>query len=401
MANRWILPEGIDERLPPETRRVERVRRRLLDRFDAWGYELIDPPLIEYLDSLLVGAGSDLVVQTIQTADPRSGRTLGFRADITSQAARIDAHSLAANGLRRLCYVGPVVHARPRGVFASRTPVRIGAELYGHAGPESDAEIVQLMDACVRGIGVADSHVEIGHLGLFRALVEPHALDPRVRDVLFEAVQAKSAGDLRAAVASEGVDARLAERLVVLTGLVGDAAVVEHARAELVADLDPATADAVARVLGELAALLDLLRQRAPDLRIHLDLGELRGLRYHTGLVYTAYADDASAPLARGGRYDGLGQPFGADRPATGFDADLHELARLAEQSARAGEQGLFAPRAVQSAPGFWNEVARLRTAGVRVVVQIDESVPSHDGTLEYTGDGFVERWHGDAAKGV
>lgn len=385
MIRRWILPEGVDEVLPPESGRLEALRRECLDLFHGWGYELVDPPLLEYLDALLVGVGTELDLQTIKVADPGTGRTLGFRADITSQTTRIDAHSLADDGPARYCYAGPVFHARPQGLLASRTPLKVGAELYGHGGPESDAEIVTLMAALVEGSGIPRSHVELGHTGLFRALVEAAEVPEPARLALFQALQTKAAGDLRSLVAEHHLDAGLGEDLQALADLVGDVGVLGAARRRFAAA--PA---AVHGALDELARVVDEVAVHRPDLEITFDLGELRGFGYHTGVVYTAYADDVGQPVAMGGRYDALGAAFGRARPATGFDADLGQLARLGEPARPRSEARVLAPRELITLPGFPEAVARLRAAGTRVVLQLGDEGPEGVARLTVRDGAFV-----------
>jgi ATP phosphoribosyltransferase regulatory subunit len=385
MTRRWILPEGVDEVLPPESGRVEALRRELLDLFHAWGYELVDPPLLEYLDALLVGVGSDLDVQTIKVADQLTGRTLGFRADITSQTTRIDAHSLAGDGPARYCYVGPVFHARPRGLFASRMPLKLGAELYGHGGPESDAEIVTLMGALVEASGIPRSHIELGHTGVFRALVETAGVPEAVRRALFEALQTKAAGDLRALVAEHRLDDALGADLQALADLVGGAEALEEARRRFAA-----APEGVRRALEELARLVTEVARHRPDLTLTFDLGELRGYGYHTGMVYTAYADDIGQPVATGGRYDALGAAFGRARQATGFDADLRHLARLGEPARPRSEACVLAPRELLSRPGFREAVGRLRAQGTRVVLQLGDEHPRDAARLAWQDGTFV-----------
>lgn len=365
-GDRWLLPDGFEEILPPRARHIEFLRRRLLDQFDLWGYELVMPPLMEYLESLLVGVGSDLDLQTLKITDQLTGRLMGLRADITSQAARIDAHSLREPGPTRLCYAGSVLRARPEGLFGSRAPIRLGAELYGVEGPEGDAEVLALMVRTLEAAGIAPVHIELGHVAIYRALAAAAGLSPGLEQRLFDAVQHKARADIDGLLAAADCDGPLREMLRQLPTLLGDASVLPRARAAL-ADA-PA---AVGAALDELEDTAARVGRQTPGVAIGFDLAELHGYNYHTGTVFSAYADDHGRAVARGGRYDDIGGAFGRARPATGFDADLKLLAELAPLPARAratvlapGEAGLDDAQAM----ALWAAVDALRAQDVRVI---------------------------------
>ncbi|MBK5942974.1 MAG: ATP phosphoribosyltransferase regulatory subunit [Halorhodospira halophila] len=361
---RWMLPDGVDELLPPEAAQAEALRRRLLDLFDSWGYELIMPPFIEYLEALLTGTGRDLDVQTFKVTDQLSGRTLGVRPDITPQAARIDAHQLRREGITRLCYIGSTLQARAEGPAGSRNAVQLGAELYGHAGVESDLEVISLMLATLRAAGVEQLHLDVGHVGIFEALLEDLGLGPAAEEALLDALQRKAGDEIAVVLAEAGVETAQAERLSALVGLHGGVEVLERAQTVL-----GWAGPAVAEALEQLRVVADSLARREPELPLHLDLGELRGYRYHTGLVFAAYTPGYGQELARGGRYDGIGRAFGRPRPATGYSADLKALLNLGGGVAGPAGGGVLAPWGDD--PALHARVAELRAAGERVVWQL------------------------------
>jgi ATP phosphoribosyltransferase regulatory subunit len=316
---RWLLPEYIEDILPVEAQRIEGLRRRILDLFRAHGYELVMPPLLEYLESLLTGTGHDLDLKTFKLVDQLSGRMLGVRADITPQVARIDAHLLNRRGIARLCYAGSVLQALPSGMMRTREPLQIGAELYGHAGVESDVEIQALMLSALRAAGVADLHVDLGHVGVFRSLMTRFQVASELESELFQVLQSKDVPTLRELVA--GLDDPLREALLLLPELYGGLQILDTARNRLPG-------------YPEIAVALDQIEMIARDLRdvaeVHcFDLAELRGYHYHSGVVFAAYARGRPNAIALGGRYDEVGKAFGRARPATGFTTDLRELAGL------------------------------------------------------------------------
>ncbi len=359
-TDRWLLPEGIEELLPPQARRLETLRRRLLDLYASWGYAQVMPPFIEYLESLLVGSGSDLDLETFKLTDQLTGRLMGVRADMTQQVARIDAHRLQRAAPTRLCYLGTVLRTRPGGPGGSRSPLQVGAELYGHAGVESDAEVVALMLETLEACGIGDVHLDLGHVGIFRALAAAAGLDATGEAELFEMLQRKARAELESALADLAPDH--AARLLALVDLNGGDEVLDAARTQL-----DGAGDAVDAALDSLAAVVAVLRRERPDLVLHFDLAELRGYRYHTGVVFAALVPGHGEAIARGGRYDDLGRYFGRARPATGFSADLRTLLHLGDAEATASpDSGIFAP--ANAEPLLCTRIRELRAAGERVV---------------------------------
>jgi ATP phosphoribosyltransferase regulatory subunit len=321
-ADRWQLPDGIEEVLPERAATVERLRRQLLDLYRSWGYQLVIPPLMEFTESLLIGLGHDLDLLTFKLTDQLSGRTLGVRADITPQVARIDAHSLAQESVTRLCYAGSTLHTRPKSLMASRSPIQVGAELYGDNSLAADVEIVRLMLATLDEAGLTDITLDLGHVGVYQAVLESAGLSEERERTVFDALQRKSMPDLQ--VALGGVEEGAAALIVSLAGMHGDESVLAGAREQF----EEAAPGALAAVdaLQEVAA--DIRRQR-PGLAIYFDLAELRGYHYHTGLLFAAYAPGHGEALANGGRYDDVGAVFGRARAATGFATDLKALMAL------------------------------------------------------------------------
>ncbi|HEX7466160.1 MAG TPA: ATP phosphoribosyltransferase regulatory subunit, partial [Usitatibacter sp.] len=310
---RWLLPEHIVDVLPAEARAIERLRRGILDLFESHGYELVAPPLLEYVESLLSGTGRDLDLVTFKLVDQLSGRMMGVRADHTPQVARIDSHLLNRQGVARLCYCGSVLHTVPAGMTKMREPIQIGAELYGHSGLEADLEIVQLLIAALKKAGIARIHLDLGHPSIYRALTEKSGLNAEDSEALFHAVQQKDAPAARE-LGGEAVAA--------LTALNGGRDVIARARKSLPSL--PAVGVAL-NALERLAA-----QCAAPGVEISVDLAELGGFNYESGLVFAAFTPGSPDAIARGGRYDEVGASFGRSRPATGFTMDLRQLAALA-----------------------------------------------------------------------
>jgi ATP phosphoribosyltransferase regulatory subunit len=358
--NRWLLPEGIDELLPPRAAELEGLRRELLDLFASWGYELIMPPFIEFLDSLLTGTGHDLDLQTFKITDQLSGRLMGIRADMTPQAARIDAHQLRREQPARLCYIGTVLRTRPDSIGGSRDPVQVGAELFGHDGVESDIEIISLMLEVLAGAGIARPHLDLGHVGIFRSLMQQAQLTPAAESDLFDALHRKAGAEIEMLLAAMQVPAPVREMLAALSELHGGVEVLAEAGQRL----QQANGE-VQLALRNLKDVADAIRHRFPALPLHFDLAELRGYRYHTGVVFAAFAPGYGRELARGGRYDDIGRVFGGSRPATGFSADLKALSILGQREP-AQATGIFVQWG--DAPGLLAEVERLRRMGERVI---------------------------------
>ena len=326
-AKRWLLPDGVEEILPAEAHKLETLRRQLLDLYESWGYQLVITPLIEYLDSLLVGSSSDLDLDTFKITDQLSGRTMGIRADITPQAARIDAHCLNRKGPVRLCYADNVLHTRPRGLMTSRVPIRIGAELYGHSGVECDIELVCIMRETLQAVELSDVHIVLGHVGIFRTLLGEANLDEDTERSLFEAVQRKAHDEIDEILNSSEIDQKLCQMLLQLTRLSGDETILKEAKKVFASA--PAS---VATELDELVAIADGVKKRLPEIVLCFDLCELRGYEYHTGIVFAAYTPNYGRAVAKGGRYDHIGEVFGRARPASGFDSDLKVLAKLSNK---------------------------------------------------------------------
>jgi len=373
-SDRWLLPEGIEELLPPEAERLDRLQRRLLELFRRWGYELVMPPLVEFLDSLLTGTGNDLDLQTFKLTDQISGRLLGVRADMTPQVARIDAHRmLQREGPVRLCYHGTVLNTRGDGLGGARSFSQIGAELYGHAGVESDAEMLVLMLETLATAGLPEVFLDLGHVGIYRGLARAAGLSGEQESQLFDALQRKAAPEIDAYLDRWAMRGKAAEGLRELVWLNGGREVLARARQGL------AELAEVASALDQLEHLAQALETLRPDVPLHFDLAELRGYRYHTGVVFTAYASGQGRAIAQGGRYDDIGRVFGRARPATGFSADLNRLMALAPPPpASAG--GIFAPAAGEEAVSQAQAVRELRARGERVV----QGLPGqHSGALE------------------
>jgi ATP phosphoribosyltransferase regulatory subunit len=311
---RWLLPEHIEDILPEEALRIETLRRRILDLFMEAKYELVMPPLVEFTDSLLTGTGHDLDLRTFKLVDQLSGRMLGVRADITPQVARIDAHLLNRKGVTRLCYCGSVLHARPAGPGATREPIQIGAEIFGHAGIASDLEIQGLLCRALAAAGVNGARMDVGHVAVFRSLVQAARIGAELEGELFEALQRKDLPALKGLTAK--LDAKTRAALMLLPELYGDASVLEAAAKKLPKLPELEKALATLRALAE-----------ACPIPVSFDLAELRGYHYHSGVVFDAYCERVSGTVARGGRYDEVGRAFGRPRAATGFSIELRSLA--------------------------------------------------------------------------
>ncbi|MEI6744787.1 MAG: ATP phosphoribosyltransferase regulatory subunit [Methylococcaceae bacterium] len=322
----WLLPDGIDEMLPDEARRLEILRAKLLKTFELWGYELVVPPFIDFLDSLLTGSGHELDLQTFKLTDQISGKMLGVRADMTPQVARIDAHNLKNNHPTRLCYVGTILHTRGDALEKSRSPMQIGAELYGHAGKESDLEVIRLMLEMLAISGVLNVHLDLGHVGIYRALAEEAALTQAQESELFDVLQRKARPELKDLLESYNLTVDLKTALLKLPELNGDKTILAKAR-ELFKSAN------AQKALDDLDAISTELARYFPALSISFDLAELRGYHYHTGVVFAAFVPSIGKEIARGGRYDNIGAIFGRERPATGFSADLKVLTALNKQN--------------------------------------------------------------------
>ncbi len=367
---RWLLPESIEDLLPDEARQVECLRRSLLDEFALHGFELVVPPLVEYIESLLTGSGRDMDLRTFKLVDQLSGRTMGLRADITPQVARIDSHLLNRSGVVRLCYCGSVVHALPSGFNATREPIQLGAELYGHAGIEADVELVRLLLRALELVQVELARIDFGHVGIFRALaaklVSPGLNNEDGRQDLFSALQAKDIPSLQHLVANESQTVR--EAFLALPNLYGKTDTLARARAVL-PDLPDIR-----------AALDDLFKvgEAVDGTLLGFDLADLRGYHYHSGVSFAAYCAGQAQAIALGGRYDEVGRSYGRARPATGFSLDLRQLARQVPQAA--SRTAILAPHANDAA--LHESARRLRAAGEVVIA----ALPGHDKDVQELG---------------
>jgi ATP phosphoribosyltransferase regulatory subunit len=358
-VDRWLLPDGIEEILPPEAASIEIARRRVLELFQQWGYEFVVTPHVEFLESLLTAAGQDLELRTFKVTDPLSGRLMGFRADITPQVARMDAHALHREGPSRLCYAGSVLHSKPRALSTSRSPIQIGAELYGVKDTAGDLEIISLMLGVLELARIPDVHMDLGHVGIYRGLCEAAGLSGAAEEALFDALQRKAVDEVISL--THELPAPYRDMLRALVELCGGRDVLDTARQRL--------AGAPTSVLAALEALCfiaDTLAQRFPEVPLYFDLGELRGYHYHTGIVFAAFVPGSGQAIAQGGRYDNIGANFGRARPATGFSTDLKTLVMLGLADMSEPLTGIWAPQGDEAQ--LWNTIRQLRAAGERVV---------------------------------
>ena len=366
-TKRWLLPDGVQETLPPDALAVESLRHEILQMFHSWGYDLVMPAMIEYMDSLLTGTAHALDTRTFALVDQLSGKQMGVRSDMTPQVARIDAHLLVdderQHRVSRLCYCGHLLHAIGDGINASRTPLQIGAEIFGSESIGADLEIVSLMVETLHAVGLGEMSLDIGHVGIFRGLVAHTTLDEEQENRLFDMLQRKSIPDLQAYLQQLPLDDRQREQIYRLALLSGDESVIDEARG-IYSD----AGDAVLATLDAMSRVVQSLRRMYPDTSIHCDLSELRGYSYHTGLVFAAFLPGQGREIARGGRYDDVGEVFGNARPATGFSADLLTLHQLSSASDPAG-RGILVPDEDDDALAAL--VRRQRARGERVIVDL------------------------------
>lgn len=364
---RWALPEHFEDVLPVAAQRMERLRRRLLDEFRLHGYQFVIPPSVEYLDALVSGAGQEMDDSTYKLVDRISGRTLGLRADLTPQVTRIDAHLLNRKGVTRLCYCAAVVHTMPRSTTSSREPIQIGAELYGHEGIEADVEILRLLSRSLQLAGATTSRIDLGHMGLFRALTAHAGLDAADEEILFGILQTKDVPALREFVA--GRPQIVADSLMPLPGLYGGSEVLVRALS------------ALPDIPGVRSAIEDLLHlvKHSADLPLSFDLADLRGYHYHTGIVFAAYSGTSPAAVALGGRYNEVGKAFGRARPATGFSMDLRDLVALSVE-AELVSKAVLAP--AQGDALLVAAIDVLRISGEIVMLEL----PGHQGAWREAG---------------
>jgi len=371
----WLLPEGISEVLPEQAAHLEGLRRNLLDTFDRWGYQLVIPPFVDFLDSLLTGSGHDLDLQTFKLTDQLSGELLGVRADMTPQVARIDAHNLKYEWPTRLCYAGTVLHTLGDPLEKTRSPMQIGAELYGHAGIESDYEVIQLMLEMLAISGVQNVHLDMGHVGIYRSLVEQAGLNTQQEVELFDVLQRKARTELAELVERFAISDQFKTIFNTLPKLNGGVDVL--ARAVKLLDVSNKN---IQTALQDLQIIAEKLQRDYPALTISFDLAELRGYHYHTGMVFAAFVPNIGREIARGGRYDNIGQVFGRARPATGFSADLKVLAGLLDGEIESAVQTVFAPALDDS--DLSETIRDMRAAGIRVI----QELPGQQGSMEQLG---------------
>jgi ATP phosphoribosyltransferase regulatory subunit len=357
----WLLPEFIEDVLPAEAARMEQMRRTLLDLFHLHGYQLVIPPMLEYLESLTTGAGEDLDLATFKVVDLLTGRLMGVRADITPQTARIDAHLLNRQGVTRLCYAGSALRTRPDGLAQTREPLQVGVELFGHAGVESDIEIQRLLVNGLQAVGIGGLQIDFSHVGIFRCLVQRSSMSESQEQSLLAALQSKDKSAMSELMT--GLDGAVQDALLALADLNGGIEVLDQAAIALPAH------EEIVQALRELRTAAEKLRNE--NVLVSFDLAELRGYHYHSGLVFAAYAQGYAGPLALGGRYDEIGSTFGRARPATGFSLDLRGLA-TALPPAKNG-RAILAPYAEDTALAA--KVAELRAAGEVVIVDL----PGHE----------------------
>ncbi|NBV76218.1 MAG: ATP phosphoribosyltransferase regulatory subunit [Methylococcaceae bacterium] len=372
----WLLPDGIDEVLPEQAEYLETLRRQILDTFASWGYQLVIPPFVDYLDSLLTGSGHDLNLQTFKLTDPLSGQILGVRADMTPQVARIDVHNLKHDWPTRLCYAGTTLNAVGDGLEKTRSPMQIGAELYGHQGIESDYEVIRLMLEMLAISGIENVHLDLGHVGIFGSLSQAAGLSSEQEAELFDVLQRKAVAELHELVESFAIDASHKQALAALAKLNGDRTILNQAQqlfGDQLTDLNTALAD--------LSQLADKLQRDFPQLAVSFDLGELRGYHYHTGIVFAAFIPSVGREIARGGRYDNIGQIFGRARAATGFSADLRILVNLYRASVSQSRKTIiFAPSVDDS--DLYQQIRDLRAQGITVI----EHLPNQSGQAQDLG---------------
>lgn len=359
----WALPDGISEALPEESWRLEVLRRSLLDRYATWGYQLVMPPLVEYMQSLNTGIGSNLDLQTFKVTDQLTGRTMGIRADMTPQIARIDAHKLQTEHSNRLCYIGSVLRTRAFNEDGSRSPLQVGAELFGHAGEDSDFEIIALLLTTLEHCQVPAITLDIGHVNIFRSLAAQAGLSAQQEKTFFDMLERKSLPDIEAWLATANLPAAETEMLRQLPRLYGKPEILKQALTLLSAANEP-----VQEALAYLDSLVTRIQQEFPACSIHVDLTELSGYDYHTGIAYAVYAQGSGREIARGGRYDGIGKLFGRARPATGFSTDLRLLTRYWQAQPQQPTK-IFAP--ADTDPCLNTTIQQLRSQGHWVVRQL------------------------------
>jgi ATP phosphoribosyltransferase regulatory subunit len=369
--NRWLLPDGVQETLPPDAQAVELLRRKILQTYHSWGYDLVMPAMIEYMDSLLTGTAHSLDTKTFALVDQLSGKQMGVRSDMTPQVARIDAHLLAdvehKHRVSRLCYCGHLLHAKGEGITSSRTPLQIGAEIFGNDTIAADVEVVSLMIETLHAASLKSISIDIGHVGIFRSLLRDTSIDNDQENRLFDMLQRKSIPELRQYLQQLPLTDQLRNQIQQLALLNGGMSILDEAR-KIYAKCN----DDLKQALDHMQAVVEAVQSKFPDTLIHCDLSELRGYSYHTGLVFAAFLAGQGKEIARGGRYDDVGSVFGNARPATGFSADLINLYQLSNTPGNP-EPGILAPD--DDDPELTKIIRRLRNDKQRVILDLSGGV--------------------------
>ena len=361
---RWLLPAGIEEVLPENAAILESSRRKLLDLFASWGYQLVVPPFIEFLDSLLLGECDDLNLQTFKLTDQLSGKTMGVRADMTPQVARIDAHMIKSDAPTRLCYCGTVLRTRPESAGGTRSPLQIGAELYGHEGLAADIEIVSLMTTTLNASGIDQVLLDLGHTGILEALSNKANFNDATKTDLYSMLERKSRPDIEALLGTIECSGELKEAIINLSSLHGSSEVLSKAREQL-----KVGGTELIQCLDYIEDLSTALSTRLSNIKLHYDLAESRGYHYQHGIVYSAFCASNGNELARGGRYDNIGESFGRARPATGFSADLRNLISASKIDFENSLNAIFAP--AENDKELIAMITKLRTDGETVITAL------------------------------
>jgi ATP phosphoribosyltransferase regulatory subunit len=368
-VNRWLLPDGVQETLPPAAFSVDLLRQKVLQMYHCWGYDLVMPAMIEFIDSLLTGTAHSLDIKTFSLVDQVTGKQMGVRSDMTPQVARIDAHLLAdgdrTDRIERLCYCGHLLHAQADGITSSRTPLQIGAEIFGNTSVTADVEVVSLMIETLHTVGLNDISIDLGHVGIFRNLVSSTELDKQQEALLFDMLQRKSIPELEVYLAELDLPEKLRAQFHHLALLNGDITILEEAR-----QVFEGCHEELHQALDRMQAVIEALQGKYPNTLINCDLAELRGYSYHTGLVFAAFLPGQGKEIARGGRYDNIGGIFGNARPATGFSADLLNLQQLSNTS-QLKTQGILAPN--NNDPDLSKKIQHLRSEGQRVMIDLTD----------------------------
>ena len=370
----WILPEGIEEILPPRAEQLDKLCREIVDLYSTWGYQLVIPPMIEYMDSLLTGTGKDLDLQIFKLTDQLSGRSMGVRADTTPQVARIDAHNLKREVPTRLCYLGTVLHTRPENTGGNRSPLQVGAELYGHKGIESDMEVLCLMIETIKKAGIENIHIDLGHVGIYNNLVRLAKLDNDGESELFDVLQRKAMPELDDMISAGSLTTEAGQMFKAL--ITSNGSINDFKEARVFFD---SISSEIKECLDELQSIIDLVGKRMSEVTLDFDFSELRGYHYHTGIVFTAYVPGHGQGIAFGGRYDDIGSAFGRARPATGFSTDIKTLLGLSKLEPE-NRMGVYVP--CSDKPGQFEAIKNLRNQGEIVICEL----AGQDATAEDMG---------------